>query len=253
VNIKLHITANSDIGSTRELNEDMLLISSKTIRDRSLQETVAINVGASPLCFAVADGIGGANAGEVASEFVVDALRSTTSDLPAALGQEELKRWLKHSALTINNNMVESANKRPELRGMGTTLTALILYEENFYYVHAGDSRLYVLRDGILRQITKDHSLREKTGNTNLPANLIYNSFGAGDNFFVDVGTVSSKISDGDKILLCSDGLTDAVTDELLVSALHCDSPEEDLVRLALSQGSNDNISYILISLEISD
>lgn len=194
--------------------------------------------------FAVADGMGGYEGGEIASEIVC---RSFSSFIKSLHGNEEtigvdlIKDWAKEA----NKIVYELSFLRPELSEMGTTFVGLILEKSNVWLINIGDSRCYRLRNGVLKQLSTDHSERERTGNPDTPSNIIYNFLGNyPKDFFSDVA--SYEFIDGDSYLLCSDGLSDLVSEELIEENF---TKPEKLIELAKEAGGRDNITVVIIKL----
>ena len=159
--------------------------------------------------FAVADGVGGANAGDEASEFVINALGRALADLPEYDSFTDVSRDVQEIAASVNRELRMTGQRRPGRSGMSTTYTALVFRKETAFWINAGDSRLYHVVDGTLRQITRDHTLREMTGDDRIPGNIIVNCFGTEHDFYTDLGGLG--LSDAEAYLLCSDGLSDYV------------------------------------------
>jgi PPM family protein phosphatase len=225
----------SDVGRQRDVNEDDLVVR--------------------PPFFAVADGMGGAKAGEVASEIATRAF-----DGEAASGEPaeaQLTRILRRA----NQRIYELAIKDESRRGMGTTLTAAKVHGDEITLAHVGDSRAYVLRRGELEQLTTDHSLvaeLERSGQISPEAaehhpqrSIITRALGPEPDVEVDTYAVTGR--DGDVFLLCSDGLTSMVSDEEVASILRSVDSLEDtaeaLVRAANQSGGRDNITVVLFRL----
>jgi serine/threonine protein phosphatase PrpC len=230
----------TDLGRVRDLNEDSL-------------------VGRAPL-FAVADGMGGQRAGEVASRTAaavigdwVDADRPT--DGPG------LERLLQ----AANEAIWSAADADPELRGMATTCTLLNADGGVATLAHVGDSRAYLFRDGGLRQLTTDHSVVGELVRSGLldPAraashpqrNAILRALGAGPSLEVDVTEVD--LAPGDRVLLCTDGLTNMV-DEGAIAGILAAIPDpgtaaERLVALANHEGGDDNVTIVIVDIERLD
>lgn len=247
--MELKIKAVTDTGHAREHNEDRILVGDEILREGSRDITVNLR-DKSIYLVAIADGMGGHNAGEVASETVLELMRERIKSLKLELTETELAKKIEEWAQEIHSRILEEGNRLPERKGMGTTLVAALFYGNFAYYLNVGDSRLYRLRDGYLVQVSKDHSLRELTGNGNIPSNVILNSFGGGDKVFIDFAPVSKRLFDGDMLLLCSDGLSDMLLDEEIEKFLNtCDDPLFALLSEANSRGGKDNISVVLIQI----
>ena len=221
----------TDVGMRREGNEDSML--------------------ASPPLFVVADGMGGAQAGEVASGIVIETLgkAAEAEDMPGAL------------ALAIqdaNERIHAMASGDRSLAGMGTTTTAAWVGDQRLTIAHVGDSRAYRLRDGHLEQLTEDHSLvgglvrlgtlTEAEAEQHPQRSVILRAVGVEPTVEVDV--TEHELDDDDVYLLCSDGLNSMVRNPVIEESLKlCDSLEkaaEMLIELANMSGGHDNITTVL-------
>ncbi len=226
----------TDVGRQREANEDSLF-------------------SRAPV-FAVADGMGGAQAGEVASRIAVAAFEP---ELPAEAAPEP---WLRDTAQRANREIFDLAQGDSARSGMGTTLTAALVAGDEVSFGHVGDSRAYLLRDGELSQLTNDHSLVEELRRqgklTKAQAaehpqrSVITRALGPEPDVAVDTMTVQAR--PGDVFLLCSDGLTTMLSDDevhaVLERASSLDEAARRLVRAANDRGGRDNITVILFRLE---
>jgi protein phosphatase len=245
--------AMSDIGLVRSRNEDGTWIGDRFLRTGS---EVSSFTGADlerGLVLAVADGVGGAAAGDVASKFVLDALGATAPAAPASAPAESVCRWLEQTALAINDSLVERAASQTDLYGMSTTMTGLFMGVSTVCWVNAGDSRLYALRDGTLVQVTRDHTLREMAGDPRIPGNIIVNCFGTREDFYADTGEIDTP---AELYLLCSDGLSDYTSpdglERIVVECGRSDagalmSCAHRLVDAAKAGGGADNITALLV------
>lgn len=247
--MKFRITAVCDVGCVRTNNEDMILVGKKIIRDDRLQGAIELNEQHPIFLIAVADGIGGANAGEVASQMVLESLLEKMHQLPFGLNIESLRSAVQMTCQEIHQSIVSAGVQDSSKSGMGSTLVALLWYEGTLYSVHAGDSRMYRFRNETLMQITEDHSMQKLIGNNEMPSNVIYNSFGGGSSFFVTVELAGKKALDGDMFLLCSDGVTDMLSDEEIEAILSHEGFEEALLEQAKAKGGRDNASYVLVEV----
>lgn len=233
--------AGSDVGRVREGNEDSYYVG----------ETV----------FAVADGMGGHQAGEVASETALEPLATVDGrDFDSA---EDADVALAEALRVANSQVVSKAERNPDLRGMGTTLTAVLIRDDALHIAHVGDSRAYLLRHAEpIRQLTTDHTLVERLiqegrlsredAATHPQRNVITRAIG--NEHAVDVDTLLPlPLQDGDQVLLCSDGLTGPVADGDIARIL--DSTEEGeeavagLIAAANDAGGPDNITVVLLRL----
>jgi serine/threonine protein phosphatase PrpC len=205
-----------------------------------------------PPLFVVADGMGGALAGEVASRLCIEAFQDAT---PAA-GDSDAA-WLERTIEEANRRIVEHARAHPEAAGMGSTVTAGLVGEDRVAFGHVGDSRAYLLRDGALQQLSHDHSLvaelvrqgriTQQEAVVHPQRSVITRALGAEER--VDVDAWSIDAADGDVFLLCSDGLTGMLPDERIAALLGAEGPLEErlraLVRAANEAGGDDNITAV--------
>ena len=232
----------TDVGVKRTTNQDTIFISDQ-------------EVGALPNLYIVADGMGGELAGDYASarcvEIVVDEVKHSKSSKPAEIFEQAI-----HEA---NNLLYLEAKSDPLKNGMGTTFVAATIIENLLFVANVGDSRLYVAGNTKLTQITKDHSvvaelvrngeLEEDAAKTDKRKNMITRAVGAEKNIQVDYFSVNLK--GHERILLCSDGLTNMVEDEdilkVLISTDTTENKATRLVELANNNGGKDNVSAIVI------
>jgi len=227
----------TDIGLVRTINQDELLV-------------------AAPL-FAVADGMGGAAAGEVASATAIQGLR----DAFDAAG-EATPESLVEAAQAANRAVWDQAEANPEMRGMGTTLVALArVGDGRLAAINIGDSRMYVLHDGLLHQVTSDHNLvtelvaegrlSKEDAELHPRRNIVTRALGVDPEVPVDQFMLDA--SPGDRFLLCSDGLFRELSDDQISSLLRrLADPEEaarQLVKEAKEQGGNDNITVVVVDV----
>ncbi|HEX2589202.1 MAG TPA: Stp1/IreP family PP2C-type Ser/Thr phosphatase [Gaiellales bacterium] len=206
--------------------------------------------------FMIADGMGGAAAGEVASAMCAEAFAEI--DLIRQRGDEALRRAIQ----TANQRIHERAASDPEAAGMGTTVTAALVEQDGrIAFANVGDSRAYLLRDGALQRLTEDHSvvaelvasgqISEQEAGTHPQRNVVTRVLGA--EATVQVDTFWLQAQDGDLVLLCSDGLTDMVAEDdfaaILASSGDCESIAQALVRAALAGGGEDNVTVVLFRI----
>jgi len=230
----------TDVGLVRKGNEDNLVVLAK------------------PHVYAVADGMGGEAAGEVASQMLVDTVRESLSNCEV-VREEDLRQAISKANCAIRNYVVE----HPGCEGMGTTATVLHIDEPSACgsWAHVGDSRLYVLRrdSQVLEQITQDHSyvedlVREGTitpeeAKSHPQRNMLTRAVGAMENLVVDSGQTAANA--GDIFLLATDGLMKHVSDEEIVHILRNgqENPAKALLNAALSAGGTDNVTAVVVSL----
>ena len=247
--MELHIQALTDTGRVRDHNEDRVLLGDNILDEGSQGVEVTLR-HTTPYLVAIADGMGGHNAGEVASEMVLILMSQRLRSLEPGLTDNELAKAVESWAIEVHSRVLEEGERLPERKGMGTTLVGVLFYNGLAYYLNAGDSRLYRLRDGYLAQITRDHSLRELAGHDNAPSNIIVNSFGGGAEIFVDFAPVGKKLFDGDVLLLCSDGLSDMLGDDEIEGIMNTsETPVSALAAEANNRGGKDNISVLIIRI----
>ncbi|MCI9278998.1 Stp1/IreP family PP2C-type Ser/Thr phosphatase [bacterium D16-50] len=232
----------TDIGRKRKVNQDFVYSSERF-------------VGPLPNLFLVADGMGGHNAGDYASRLAVETIVERSS---GSLETNPL-RVLDEAVQSANGLVRKRAQETPELQGMGTTVVAAVIDGRELYVANVGDSRLYIVNSGEIRQITKDHSWVEemvrrggigKAEARNHPdKNIITRAVGAEETVRIDFFQV--LLQEGDVILMCTDGLTNMLEDEeirmTLDGARDIVEKAQGLVRAANERGGRDNISVVLI------
>lgn len=233
----------TDIGRRRKLNQDAVYTSEQP-------------VGSLPNLFLVADGMGGHNAGDYASKMTVE----TIVDHVRAARETEPEAVLGNAIAAANSFLREQAGQRPELEGMGTTVVAACCDGKLLHVANVGDSRLYIIGGGKIRQITRDHSwveemvrrggLDREEAKNHPDKNIITRAVGAENTVKIDFFTVA--LEEEDLILMCSDGLTNMLEDEeirgLVDSSRDIVEMSERLVWAANEKGGQDNISVILIA-----
>src|SRR5919202_2105772 len=210
------------------------------------------SVYAGPRLLAIADGMGGHAAGEVASKIVIGALEPLDEDRRI----DDLMRMLRDTVVEANHRIADAVKQRKELDGMGTTLTALRFLGSQVGLVHVGDSRAYLLRNNMLTQITHDDTyvqylvdsgkLTPDEAKDHPRKSVILRAL-LGSEVEPDVSIREARA--GDRYLLCSDGLSDVVSTETILDTLHIGDPQEAadrLVDLALRGGGPDNVTVIV-------
>jgi len=244
--MKLLFTAESHIGRKRQRNEDMILLNSTLIRNGSGSDNRLLD-GSKPCFLAVADGLGGHNAGDVASTEVTQKFAELTAMLPTDLTQGELENRFAEFTYIVHHHLMTLMQNHKPYMGMGSTLVGVLFYGESVYSYNVGDSRLYRFRDGRLTQITVDHSLANAMKNPTIATNILANCFGAGmQDVYCEFNLLKGGVVAGDALLLCSDGLTDMVADSELAQLCKENAQANDFVRLANDNGGRDNISVIV-------
>lgn len=243
--MEIKVYGNTNIGRVRKNNEDAYGI----YPDLSL--------------FIVADGLGGHAGGEVASRLAVetikDGLVSTESYRPSV----EIKDGIIEAIRGANDRIIQQANIMYDLKGMGTTVVVVKLEEDNAMIAHVGDSRMYLIRKNKITQITKDHTVVEeyiRLGLLTLQEALYHPnrhmlSRALGVSYDIDVDVADIQIAEGDIIILCTDGLTNMLSEKEILSAITelMPSPEkitDRLITLANNHGGIDNITVITICVD---
>jgi protein phosphatase len=243
---KIVLTAASRVGNVRSNNEDMILAFDKYVRS-DIHQTVLAPDNLDRFVVAVADGMGGHNAGEVASEMVMQNLKFYVNDLPKGMTSGELEEVMNEWLLSIHQTVNLRGRSNKTMSEMGTTLVALLFYGNRYFWMNCGDSRLYRLRDGQLKQLTTDHSLVNEDGEKK-HSNYITNCIGAGcDDVFMDMIEFTSDFHTGDVYVLCSDGLNDMVPDIIIERMLNEGADANDLCEEAIAAGGFDNVSVCVL------
>jgi len=258
----VHVFGRTDVGRTREHNEDAFVVADLTTNNATLQPEVRTHTsGIRGTLFMVADGMGGAAAGEIASDMavkiVLDEMRSTWIAAPVS-SAEAFVRSIKAATKAANEQIHTYATNHPEYRGMGTTATIAGLLGDTLYLAQVGDSRAYLVRDGVAIQITKDQSLMQKLieagelteeeAEHSERRNIILQALGPEPTVKVDL--THQTVRRGDTLVLCSDGLSGQVSKDDIAAVV---SKESDLtgackalIDLANAAGGPDNITVIV-------
>ncbi|MGZ5286484.1 MAG: Stp1/IreP family PP2C-type Ser/Thr phosphatase [Flavisolibacter sp.] len=235
----------SDLGNIRTNNEDVGLFF------RIADEEISQEKGSILL---VADGMGGHQAGEVASQMAAQIISHEYYKQNGSI-----EKSLEKAFETANREIFELASKSKAHKGMGTTCTALVIFEKAIYYAHAGDSRAYILKQDGISQITQDHTYVNELVNrgeitaeaaaTHPERNILTNAMGTKPTIRVDTGRYEKNFEETDRLLLCSDGLYDYIKDsemgELLSGGALPDIAN-NMVALAKKRGGHDNITVVL-------
>ena len=246
--IRLEITSTSQIGRVRSQNEDMVLVDTHFIRNSEFSTQASLNHNDRYLV-AVADGMGGHNRGDVASNDVLRNLQFYFSDIPEKLNAGDFNEVMVEWLDSINNFVASKGRADEQFKGMGTTLVGLAYYYGDFYSMNCGDSRLYRFRQGELTQLTTDHSLNNMLGSEK-HTNIITNCIGGGCNSsYMDLVRISEVWPD-DVFLLCSDGLTDMLPDQEIARLLNDGADAMALGDAAVEAGGLDNVSCCVITIK---
>jgi len=275
--VQIDVSAKSHTGHHRANNEDHFFV---TRLGRTLQTlTTSLPAGEVPehteevnYVMVVADGMGGHAAGEVASRLAISALVSLALDVPDWIFKVdaeyacEIEQRARTRVQEVGAMLVERGRQNPALRGMGTTLTAARSLGRDLMITHVGDSRAYLLRAGCLHRITRDHTYAQLLVDTGQLApddvansrhrHVLTNALG-GSSEEVHVDTDRLQLEDGDRLLLCSDGLTDLVDDETITTILRKATRSSDacegLVQRALDGGGRDNVTVIVAAYRLPE
>ena len=242
----MNISALTDVGLVRNVNEDMYFAS----------EDIEL-----PL-FIVADGMGGHNAGEIASKLAVDIVKQYFNEnLKELKDEKKLVTIIKNSIKKANSEIYKTSKESKLFSGMGTTITLAYIFKGNIYIGHVGDSRAYIIQDNTISQVTEDHSLVQELvkngsitieeGKTHPQRNMITRAAGTSKDIKVDMDKV--KFTKGDILFICSDGLSNMV-DDLEILGTFNKIPDiqtacEKLINKAKENGGKDNITIVAIKL----
>lgn len=234
----------TDNGLSREYNQDSLFVS---------------KIDELPL-FIVADGMGGHNAGEIASGIAVETIKKKFIEVRETLhSKEKIVDTIKEAVLEANQKIYLKGLTTPECSGMGTTLTMSYIFHNKIYIGHIGDSRAYYISDRGIKQITEDDSLvNELIKNGSITAeeathhpqrNVITKALGTSIDIEVDIQSI--KYKEGDVLIICSDGLSNMVKEDKIFDVIKSEEDIflacESLVNIAKKNGGTDNITLIII------
>jgi serine/threonine protein phosphatase PrpC len=254
--ITVRVVGRTDVGLVREHNEDNYLLADLATGSREAQTFHEISPAG--VLFAVCDGMGGAAAGEVASQMAVDTLYEMMRRSVPQPDRDALARSLVRSVEEAGTRIFESARADRSRRGMGTTATVAALMDRTLFVGQVGDSRAYVLRSNELKQITKDQSLvnqlieagqlTEDEAEAFEHSNIILQALGTTEAVSVDLTFLELRA--GDRLLMCSDGLSGLVHGDVIRDVLSevsdLDACCERLIELAKAGGGHDNVTVIL-------
>ena len=243
--------ARSDVGKKRDQNEDAWRI--------------VLNRAGKPVGLVVADGMGGHQAGEVASRIAVEVMGDTLRSC-AELGSclEDVEQLLRDGLNEANQGIISYAARNLSGVSSGTTLTAAYLEGPMLLLIHIGDSRAYMMRNGRVRQLSRDHTwvaelvasgaLRPEDAKSHPERNKITRALGFDLGMQADI--VWERLLPDDQLLLCTDGLTEYLTEDEIAETLEQHAPQEAAVRLvdlANHRGGRDNITVVIAAMEPED
>ena len=267
--VQVELGAMSHRGKVRPTNEDHYIIARA---DRELMtlltnlpgEAAPVRFGEAAYGMLLADGMGGPEAGEVASRIAISTfirLVLTTPDWIMRMDDQQVRRVMHRMAWRfreIHRTVVEISRQNSALEGMGTTLTLACSVGRQMVIAHVGDSRAYLFRDGQLRQLTRDHTMAQRLADLGVikssevashqSHSFLTDAIGSSGRGEAEVQAL--ELRDGDRILLCSDGLTEMVDDGVIAEVLARNEPPPEacqaLVNVALQRGGNDNVTVTM-------
>jgi serine/threonine protein phosphatase PrpC len=257
--VNIRIAARTDIGLVRERNEDSIVLADLTNGER---EARAIRrIGPAGVLFGVCDGMGGAAAGEIASQIAAQVLVEQMTNVQVSFSDKQFSKAFQRAVEAASEAIQANAKQHLERKGMGTTCTALATRGDRLFIAQVGDSRAYLLRQGTLKQLTKDqtlaHALRERghLSEEQLAnyqgSNPVLQVLGATEDLGVEMTELA--VEPGDRLMVCSDGLHGLVNDEAIASVLTAKRAEtacNDLVEMARAAGGRDNISVVVTDID---
>jgi serine/threonine protein phosphatase PrpC len=234
----------SDVGLVRQNNEDFWLQSGDDF-------------------FILADGMGGHQAGEIASREAVEGLSRIFQEMLQSSNRsfDDIQDVLYQAIKKTNTITYQMGRSHPELKGMGTTLCCVFIHQNGIIYGHVGDSRIYRLRKRQIERLTEDHSLLRELINLgqldeNRASNFLYKNIitrAIGTESFVEPTIHTGDIKPGDMILMCTDGLTDLLSDKEIEKIMLLSDEEEigkNLIKAAKQRGGYDNITVVMIKIQ---
>lgn len=251
MNVKpgVEVAGLSDVGCQRENNEDSYLYWEPS-GDEEFQRKGRLAV--------IADGMGGHEGGQEASRLAVETVREVYDQA----FRDDPQAALVESFAAAHARIQDYADRHPAFQGMGTTCTALVLRGRQLYFAHVGDSRLYLVRDGSILRLTRDHSyvgrlvesgiVRAEDAEKHPQRHILTAALGAGRELSVDSAQRSVALLEGDDLLLCTDGLWSVVTEDELETTVSGNAPAEccaALVKLARQRGGPDNITLQVLRI----
>ncbi len=245
----MNIFGMTDVGEVRSENQDSYTV-------RHLREHVAVAV--------VCDGMGGARAGNVASAVAVETFAAAVEELcreAVPQGERDCAQVLRNACLHANTQVHQLSRSEEQYYGMGTTLVAALLVDQDAYVINVGDSRCYHIHDNAIHQVTNDHSLvqllvsrgeiSQEEARNHPKKNLITRALGVDREVLADCYHV--VLQAGDALLLCSDGLSNVLADEALLQLALEPLPLEErcrsMMRMTLEQGAPDNVTIVMAQL----
>jgi PPM family protein phosphatase len=240
----------TDRGKIRSLNEDRVGVFTNK---------------AGVLLAVVADGMGGHKAGDVASEMALTLIQQLWEPTEDTDTPEACEKWMRESIQKVNKEILDYANTHPDCYGMGTTLVCAVCHDRFVTVGNIGDSRCYLANADQFKQLTDDHSLvnelvksgqiKKEEAENHPIKNILLRALGTEDEAKMDIHSIG--VQEGDYLILCSDGLTNKVSDrelyEILLSDLSLEEKADRLIRQANEYGGEDNITLALVHYDPSE
>lgn len=257
--VSISLFADTDIGMRRAANEDSYLVADLAVGNSEVsEEVISQDLGERGYLMVVSDGMGGAAAGEIASDFAVKTLLETLAN---SADQATLSEKLKLAAETANERIWNYAQENQALLGMGATLTAVIACGSEMHIAQVGDSRAYLIRDGKIEQLTRDQSLAQALVDSGMiapdqahliPQNVIIQALGTQPSLNVIMTEI--ELCRNDALVICSDGLSNKIKPQEMIEAIRETADLKAAVRrligLANERGGEDNITVIISRFE---
>jgi PPM family protein phosphatase len=275
--VRIDAAALSDKGKLRDGNEDHYFVARagrhlQTLLTNIPERDVASHFHETGYLLVVADGMGGAAGGEIASRMAIASLVDIVRHVPdwiLRLDEEHARKLMERAAKyyrQVNEALIERARLDPKLRGMGTTMTAAYSLADDLFVAHIGDSRAYLFRDHRLQLLTRDQTQAQLMADIGLIPqkevahhrlrHVLTSALGGGDKE-IRAEIQRLKLADGDRLLLCTDGLTDMVDEASITECLAKEEGSEEACRLlverALDNGGKDNVTVVLARYTIPD
>lgn len=234
--------------------ESFYLTDTGIVRDHNEDSVIILSNDEGSVLMAVADGMGGHRAGEVASSIAISSLSKRFSETFFKMNKASAVEWIKESVNEINSLIFKHTEENPDSKGMGTTLVLSIITNDYILFGNIGDSSGFVMKDDKIHKVTKDHTLVNllldageltlEEARNHPKKNILMNALGINDPIEIDIFDCNLDV---DEILLCSDGLTTMITSEQIEKVLNGEGTLEDkvikLIKKANNRGGNDNIS----------
>jgi len=237
----------TDVGRVRENNEDSYLYW-EAEGDEEFHRKGRLAV--------IADGMGGYEGGQEASRLAVQTVRAVYDKV----FRDDPQAALMEAFAAAHQRIRGYAEEHPEFQGMGTTCTALAVLERQLYFAHVGDSRLYLVRNGKISRLTRDHSyvgrlvesgiVRSEDAETHPQRHILTAALGSGMEIAADISPQAITLEEQDRLVLCTDGLWSLVNEQEVAAVIHKKNPADacrELVKMALQRGGPDNITVLVL------